>query len=75
MRVAPHLGSLPGLTATFPHPKGTIQVKYERHGANLDATVGLPEGLTGDFVLGAFKRPLKAGENHFNAPFSGAGAP
>ncbi len=68
VRIAPHLGSLPALTAAFPHPDGMIQVKYERKGSNLDATIVLPGKLSGEFVLGGIKKPLKPGENHVSAP-------
>jgi hypothetical protein len=68
VRIAPHLGNLPGLTAAFPHPEGMIQVKYERKGTDLDATIVLPGRLSGQFVLGGIKKPLNPGENHFSAP-------
>ena len=32
VRIAPHLGSLPSLTATYPHPQGTIKVEYHPPG-------------------------------------------
>jgi len=70
VRIAPHLGNLPGLTATFPHPLGAIRVKYERRSSTLDVTVVLPDKLSGEFVLGAVTKPLKPGENHITAPYS-----
>ena len=30
VRIAPHMGALPSLTATFPHPEGEIKVEYAR---------------------------------------------
>jgi alpha-L-rhamnosidase len=68
VRIAPHLGSLPALAATFPHPEGMIQVKYERNGSNLNAMIVLPGKLSGEFVLGGVKKPLKPGVNHITAP-------
>ena len=50
VRIAPHLGSLPSLTATYPHPQGEIKVEYHRQGDGLDATITLPGTLTGSFV-------------------------
>ena len=32
VRIAPHLGDLPSLTATYPHPQGEIKVKYHPPG-------------------------------------------
>ena len=37
VRIAPHLGSLPSLTATYPHPQGEIKVEYQRKGDDLPA--------------------------------------
>ena len=51
VRIAPHLGNLPSLTAQFPHPRGLISVDYHRNGSALDATITLPATLTGTFVF------------------------
>ena len=67
VRIAPHLGNLPGLSASSPHPEGVIQVKYERRGSNLEATITLPGKLAGEFVLGTVKKPLKPGVNQITA--------
>jgi alpha-L-rhamnosidase len=64
VRIAPHLGNLTSLTATYPHPQGLITVKYERSGAALNATVTLPGTLTGNFVYNGKTTPLKPGVNH-----------
>jgi hypothetical protein len=63
VRIAPHLGSLPRLKATYPHPVGTIVVEYVRKGDGLEATVTLPAKLTGSFEYGGRNWPLKAGVN------------
>jgi len=39
VRIAPHLGTLPSLSASFPHPEGLITVEYKREGTGLDATI------------------------------------
>ena len=68
VRIAPHLGSLPSLTATYPHPEGTIKVEYQRKGEGLEATITLPGKLSGEFVFKGMKYPLKAGYvNHISA--------
>ena len=67
VRVAPHLGALSSLTASFPHPDGAILVDYRRKDAGLDATVTLPGKLAGSFVYQGKTWPLKAGVNHIHA--------
>ena len=47
VRIAPHLGNLPGLSAVYPHPEGNIEVKYRKRGAGLDADITLPGKLSG----------------------------
>ncbi len=64
VRIAPHLGTLPSLTASFPHPLGAIKVEYHRQGTGLNATVTLPGKLAGDFVFQGKTWPLKPGINH-----------
>jgi hypothetical protein len=66
--VAPHLGSLTAISASYPHPAGTITVVYQRQATGLDATVTLPGTLTGNFVYHGKVWPLKAGPNHVQAP-------
>ncbi|MFP5210501.1 MAG: alpha-L-rhamnosidase C-terminal domain-containing protein [Acidobacteriota bacterium] len=63
VRIAPHLGALPSLTATFPHPEGTIKVEYHRRGEGLNAAIILPGKLTGNFVYDGKSWPLKPGVN------------
>ncbi|MDE3187963.1 MAG: alpha-L-rhamnosidase [Acidobacteriota bacterium] len=67
VRIAPHLGSLHSLTASFPHPDGAIRVDYRRKGAGLDATITLPGKLAGNFVFHGKTWPLKPGMNHIQA--------
>jgi hypothetical protein len=63
VRIAPHLGDLPSLSASFPHPQGMIEVKCERHGAGLAGTITLPGNLTGEFVFNGKIQPLRPGLN------------
>jgi hypothetical protein len=67
VRIAPHLGNLPSLTAAFPHPSGMIEVKYNRQSNGLDATITLPPGLSGDFVYNGKTQPIHPGVNHILA--------
>ncbi|MFP5204118.1 MAG: alpha-L-rhamnosidase C-terminal domain-containing protein [Acidobacteriota bacterium] len=68
VRIAPHLGTLPSLSAAYPHPDGTITVEYRRSGKSLDAAITLPHGLSGNFVLHGRTWPLHTGLNHIHAP-------
>ena len=59
VRIAPHLGNLTHLEATYPHPLGLIHVKYDA----ANATVELPPGLSGVFIFQNEETPLKSGLN------------
>jgi hypothetical protein len=63
VRIAPHLGPLTNLVATFPHPQGDIKVEYHRDGPNISATIILPGTLTGTYLLNGRSSPLKPGTN------------
>jgi alpha-L-rhamnosidase len=67
VQIAPHLGTLMSLTASYPHPQGMIEVEYHRVGKGLRATVTLPGKLTGNFVYNGKVTALKAGVNHVRA--------
>ena len=67
VRIAPHLGTLPSLTATYPHPEGLIKVAYRRQKSGLDAVITLPGKLTGTFMLNGRSWPLHPGENKLSA--------
>ncbi|MGB6975410.1 MAG: alpha-L-rhamnosidase C-terminal domain-containing protein [Terracidiphilus sp.] len=67
VRIAPHLGSLPSLSATFPLPKGEIRVEYLRTPAGLRASITLPAGLSGTFLYRGRSRPLHPGLNRILA--------
>jgi hypothetical protein len=67
VRIAPHLGTLPSLTASYPLPEGPIKVEYRREGAGIDASILLPGKLTGSFVYNRKAWPLKPGVNSIQA--------
>jgi hypothetical protein len=68
VRIAPHMGSLPALQASYPHPQGLIEVAYQRHGAQMNATITLPGSLTGSFIFNGRSWRLKPGVNRINTP-------
>jgi alpha-L-rhamnosidase len=67
VRIAPHLGALDHLTATFPHTQGDIKVEYRRSGSGIDATINLPGILTGRFVYAGKEWELKPGASQVQA--------
>jgi hypothetical protein len=67
VRIAPHLGNLPSLSAVYPHPDGMIDVKYQRQGAGIEATITLPGKLEGEFVYHGKTQKLSPGANHLTA--------
>jgi hypothetical protein len=69
VRIAPHPGSLPAFTATYPHPQGTIRVEFHRQGAFGNAIVTLPGTLTGSFVFDDRTWALRSGVNHIPIQF------
>lgn len=68
VRIAPHLGNLHSLKATYPHPSGDIQVSYERRADRFNAVITLPPNLSGTFVLSGKTIPLKPGVNRISMP-------
>jgi hypothetical protein len=67
VRIAPHLGNLTALTASFPHPEGAIDIEYKRDGSTLRAIINLPGKLAGSFVYRGQTWPLAPGVNQINA--------
>ena len=63
VRIAPHLGDLTQLEASFPHDSGLIHVKYAVGTSGLNATVDLPSGLNGVFVWKSKETRLHPGAN------------
>jgi alpha-L-rhamnosidase len=78
VRIAPHLGDLKELKATFPHPEGEIKVEYhwkpehldpqQKGGATFFAAIELPGTLTGTFDFDGRSWPLKPGTNQIEVP-------
>jgi hypothetical protein len=81
VRIAPNLGSLQTLTATYPHPQGLIKVSYSRTGpqashpgmmvmggSTFTAEITLPGTLTGVFQRNGRSWQLKPGLNKIVVP-------
>jgi alpha-L-rhamnosidase len=59
--IRPHLGSLPGLKASLPHPRGQIAVQYQRKGDGLGAEITLPADVSGWIVWKEKRVALRPG--------------
>jgi hypothetical protein len=77
VRIAPHMGNLPSLSASYPHPQGEIKVEYHstgsqdlhlRGGSAFHADIALPGTLTGTFQFDGQSWPLKPGPNRIDIP-------
>jgi alpha-L-rhamnosidase len=78
VRIAPHMGDLPSLTATYPHPQGEIKVDYHttpahpdphvKGGVTLHADITLPGSLSGKLEFDGRSWPLKPGRNKIEIP-------
>jgi hypothetical protein len=78
VRIAPHLGPLDSLTATFPHPQGEIKVEYRytghhgdpqfKGGSAFHAAITLPGTVSGTFKFPGGNWPLKPGLNSIIIP-------
>ncbi|PUZ29884.1 alpha-L-rhamnosidase [Chitinophaga parva] len=47
VRIAPALGSLQWVEGAMPHPRGLIEVRFEKKGNGLQGRITLPPGLSG----------------------------
>lgn len=63
VRIAPELGHLTTLRATYPHPLGTIELDLKRTGDKLSGTVVVPAGMQTTFRWRGITKPLKPGKN------------
>jgi hypothetical protein len=59
--ITPHLGALTEVSGRVPHPKGFVDVVLKRSGDALDATITLPEGVSGDLFWKGKRYPLQPG--------------
>ncbi|MEO6816289.1 MAG: alpha-L-rhamnosidase C-terminal domain-containing protein, partial [Edaphobacter sp.] len=68
--IAPHLGPLHTLTASYPHPQGTIDVQYTREDGELHAVIHLPQGLHGTFRWQGHSYPIPSSTLNLTIPDS-----
>jgi hypothetical protein len=78
VKIAPHLGDLKELKASFPHPDGAIKVDFDWKPEHIDpgikggrtfyATIELPGTLTGTFEIDGRSWPLKPGISRIEIP-------
>lgn len=63
VKIRPHLGELKNISASMPHLKGLIKVKYKVTKLELSAEITLPKGVSGTFEYKSSSQVLKEGEN------------
>jgi alpha-L-rhamnosidase len=66
IRIEPNLSGLHQLTASMPHPKGTIEVSYQLNGSQWIATVTLPPDVDGEFEWKGKSLALRQGRQTLN---------
>lgn len=64
--IAPHLGPLTELSATMPHPLGTIAVSYHRTVHGISAEITLPKNLSGTFLWHGKTAALSSGKQQIS---------
>ncbi len=68
VRIEPHIGDLPWVEASMPHPAGMIRVSYHRTEQSVKATIELPEGIRGVLSWKAAQYDLHAGTQQLTLP-------
>jgi alpha-L-rhamnosidase len=68
IKIEPNLRGLHQLTASMPHPKGTIETSYQFNGTQWIATVTLPSGVEGEFEWKGKTLALHQGRQILNLP-------
>ncbi len=63
VHITPYLGTLTQASGVMPHPDGLIKVQYKKRAGNgLEATIELPEKLSGVIEWNGQKKTLKGGK-------------
>jgi alpha-L-rhamnosidase len=68
VRVEPSLGKLQWVEASMPHPKGTIMAAYRKGTKTTQASITLPDSLSGTLIWKGQSYPLHSGEQTFQLP-------
>ncbi len=68
VEIAPRLGPLHHLTATYPSPRGEIAAEYTVKDSGVSAQLNLPEGLKGTLAWNGKDYPLQPGRNSIQLP-------
>jgi alpha-L-rhamnosidase len=68
VRMEPHLGKLTHLDAAMPHDGGEIRVSYKRMEKDWQATITLPNSLSGRLVWQGHSYPLHGGVQQLSVP-------
>ncbi len=66
--IAPQLGNLNNINATFPHRYGNVEIKLERKNNHLTGEITLPEKLSGTFKWKGHEIALFGKKNLINLP-------
>jgi hypothetical protein len=68
--IEPHPGTLTSLKASMPHPKGRISVEYKIAQGKLNASIGLPKGMSGTWKFKGQSVTLYEGINKIKQDLS-----
>ena len=69
VKIEPHLGSISNIGGEIPHPKGKISVEYKAANGKINATINLPEKVTGRFLWNNKSILLKPGKNQISTNY------
>jgi alpha-L-rhamnosidase len=64
--ITPHPGRLKSISASMPHPKGKISVRYQSEPGGFYAEIVLPEGIEGEFEYHGHKFEISQGINRIH---------
>lgn len=68
VKIEPHLGRLKQVSASVPHPQGSIEVEYTRGAAGVNAIISLPPQTSGELVWDGKILPLHGGRQQLMLP-------